>query len=596
MPQFFKFIFASCLGTLLAIGLFAFLGVGALASLAGSATEEKKVAVKPNSVLELNFDLALPEKSNNTEIDPFDMDHQDIPGAHDIIRTIREAKEDADIKGIYIQPAMLSMGKANAAAIRSALEDFKSSGKFIVSYSTLYSQNAYYLASVADSVLLNPTGAVEFKGYAATITFFKEMLDKMDVQMRIFYAGQFKSATEPFRLDKMSEPNRLQTRVYLNALYDIFINDIARSRNIAPDELRRIADNLDGFSAEKALSSHLIDRLAHEDQAITLMKNKIGLGTSERLNRIKLHEYYAAKVKNKKSGSGKDKIAVVYAEGEITDGKGSQPGTITDGHYVKILRKLRMDDNIKAIVLRINSPGGSVVASENIFREVLLCKEAGKPVVVSMANVAASGGYYIACQADSIFAEPATITGSIGVFGLIPILQKTMKENLGITVDTVKTARHSAFGSAMLDFSPEESQMIQSRIEATYEDFLTKVATGRHKTRDQVDSIAQGRVWPGTVAKSIGLVDDLGGLERAINAARQLANLDKYTLKEYPEAKTGMEQFIEKFAKKEDRDDMISASVLKAELGEMYPLYRSLSDMRKAKGIQARLPFELAIW
>jgi protease-4 len=341
---------------------------------------------------------------------------------------------------------------------------------------------------------------------------------------------------------------------------------------------------------------HLVDRIAHEDEVFTLMKTKIGLNADETLNRIKLADYYVAKVKDKETGSGKDKIAVVYAEGTITDGKSSQPGTITDGNYVKILRSLRKDDNVKAIVLRVNSPGGSVLASENIFREVMLCKAAGKPIVVSMGDVAASGGYYIACQADSIFAEAATITGSIGVFGMIPILQKTMKENLGITVDTVKTAKHSAFGTPLLDFSPEEAQIIQSRIDATYEDFLSKVAKGRHKTRDEVDAIAQGRVWPGQKAKEIGLIDDIGGLDRAIAAAAKLANIEKYKLKEYPRAKTGMEQFIEKFAKKEDRDDAVSTSVMKSELGDMYPVYRSFRDMRNARGIQARLPYELIIF
>lgn len=596
MPQFLKYLFASCLGTAFALGLLVFIGFGAIAGLVGSASEEKKVSVSENSVLELKFDALIPEKTNNTEVDPFDLENQYVLGITDIVKTIRMAKEDGDIKGIYLNPSAISTGKAGAATIRAALEDFKTSGKFVVAYAHYYTQSGYYMASVADSVLVNPVGGVEFKGYAATITFFKEMLDKLDVQMRIFYAGQFKSATEPFRLDKISDQNRLQTRVYLNALYDIFINDIARTRHVSPEELRRAADNYEGFSAESALKTHLVDRIAHEDEVFTLMKTKIGLSADETLNRVKITDYYVAKVKDKEVGSGKDKIAVVYAEGTITDGKSSQPGTITDGNYVKILRSLRKDDNVKAIVLRVNSPGGSVLASENIFREVMLCKAAGKPIVVSMGDVAASGGYYIACQADSIFAEAATITGSIGVFGIIPILQKTMKDNLGITVDTVKTAKHSAFGTPLLDFSPEEAQIIQSRIDATYEDFLAKVAKGRHKTRDEVDSIAQGRVWPGLKAKEIGLVDDIGGLDRAISAAAKLANIENYKLKEYPRAKTGMEQFIEKFAKQEDRDEAVSTAVMKSELGDMYPVYRTFRDMRNARGVQARLPYELIIF
>ncbi len=596
MPQFLKYLLASCLGTTLALGLLLFLGFGALVGLAGSASEDKQVQLSSNSVLELKLDAVIPEKTNNTEMSPFDLESPYVLGVTDIVKMIRLAKEDPDIKGIYLNPSLFMAGKASAATIRAALEDFKTSGKFIIAYANFYSQSGYYMASVADSVLLNPVGGIEFKGYAATITFFKEMLDKLDVQMRIFYAGQFKSATEPFRLDKISEQNRLQTRVYLNALYDIFIQDISRTRNIPAEELRLVADRLDGFSAEGALKSRLVDRLVHEDEVLELMKSKIGLDDKEKLRKISLTDYYLAKDKGQEKGSGKDKIAVVYAEGSITDGKSSVAGGITDGQYVKILRMLRKDENIKAIVLRINSPGGSVMASENIFREVLLCKQAGKPVVVSMGDVAASGGYYIACQADSIFAEPGTITGSIGVFGLIPILQKTMKENVGITVDTVKTGRHSAFGSPLLDFSPEESQMIQARIEATYEDFLGKVAVGRHKTRDQVDSIAQGRVWPGQMAKQIGLVDEIGGLDRAIQAASRLAQLEKYKIREYPETKTPIEQLVEKLMNAEDREEAVSTSVLKSELGELYPMYRSLRDLRNAKGIQARLPYELVVF
>jgi protease-4 len=596
MPQFLKYLLASCLGTALALGLLTFIGFSALVGLAGSASEDKKVSVTENSVLELKFDTQVPEKTNNTELDPFDPDGKYVLGVTDWVKMIQAAKTDDDIKGIYITPSVFSSGKASAATIRAALEDFKTSGKFIVAYADFYTQSGYYMASVADSILLNPVGAVEFKGYAATITFYKEMLDKLDVQMRIFYAGQFKSATEPLRLDKMSDQNRLQTRVYINALYDIFINDISRTRHVAPEVLRGIADRYEGFSAELALKNHLVDRIAHEDEVFTLMKNKIGLSEKDKLNRISISDYYVSKGKNIDLSSSKDKIAVVYAEGNITDGKSSQPGMITDGNYVKILRSLRADDRVKAIVLRINSPGGSVLASENIYREILLCKQAGKRIVVSMGDLAASGGYYIACQADSIFAEAGTITGSIGVFGIVPILQKTMKENLGITVDTVRTGKHSAFGTPLLDFSPEESQIIQSRIDATYEDFLNKVASGRHKTRDQIHEIAQGRVWPGLTAKDIGLVDEIGGLNQAIACAARLAGLEKYKIKEYPRTKTAFEQLVDKFTNANERDEAVSAAVLKSELGDLYPVYRSFLDIKNARGIQARLPYELVVF
>ena len=594
MSQFFKFLFASCLGTALALLLLAFIGFSMLAGLAGKATEGKKVAVKANSVLDLDFKTLIPEKTNNVPMDPFNLGQQSVLGLTDMVAAIRHAKDDPDIKGIYINATYIMAGKATSATLRAALEDFKSSGKFIVSYANYYTQGAYYLASVSDSILLNPVGAVDFRGYSSMIAFYKGLLDKLDVQMKIFYAGKFKSATEPFRLDKMSDENRLQVREYLAALYGIFISDVAASRKIPEDELRRIADRFDGRSAETALQARLIDRIAYEDEAFSLIKKKIGLEDKDKLNRISIEDYFENRAK-KFDFSTKDKIAVVYAEGTIRDGDRGEPGDIYDGQYVSILRGIRKDDAVKAVVLRINSPGGSVLASENILREVQLCRKAGKPVVVSMGDLAASGGYYIACQADSIFAEPGTITGSIGVFGMIPILQKTMKDNLGITYDTVRTGKYSAYGTPFYDFSPEESAIIQTRIESIYEDFLKKVAEGRHKTRDQVHEIAQGRVWPGVKARQIGLVDDIGGLDRAIAAAAKLSGVEKYRTSEFPRTKTGFEQLIDQLTHQKDKDDNIKAALIRSELGDLYPAYKTLRDIRRNQGIQARLPYELII-
>ncbi|GAB4489408.1 MAG: signal peptide peptidase SppA [Saprospiraceae bacterium] len=592
MSQFFKFIFASCLGTALALLLLMFIGIGWISSLATSATAKTKVVLKPNSVLELDFKNLIPEKTNNVPMDPFDLDQKNILGLTDMVAAIRRAKEDPDIKGIYINATNVMAGKATASVLRNALQDFKSSDKFIVAYANYYTQGAYYLVSVADSILLNPVGAVDFRGLSSMIAFYKGTLDKLDVQMKIFYAGKFKSATEPFRLDKMSDENRLQVREYLTALNNIYMRDIAASRNISETELRQIADRFDGRSAEGSLKARLVDRIAYEDEAFDLIKAKIGLDKKEKLHRVSVEDYFEAKGK-KLDLSAKDKIAIVYAEGTIKDGDEGEPGDIFDEKYVKILRKIRQDATVKAIVLRINSPGGSVLASENIFREVELCQQAGKPVVVSMGDLAASGGYYIACHADSIFAEENTITGSIGVFGIIPMLNKTMKEKLGITYDTVRTGRHSAFGTPFIEFSPEEDAMIQERIEAVYEDFLEKVATGRNKTREQVHEIAQGRVWPGKKAKEIGLVDDIGGLDRALAAAAKLAGLEKYRTTEYPRTKTGIEQLLDQLTHDKDKDDVIKSWIVRSELGEMYPVYKTLRDIRQNKGIQARLPYEL---
>ncbi|MBK9336063.1 MAG: signal peptide peptidase SppA [Lewinellaceae bacterium] len=592
MNQFLKFIFASCLGTFLALVLLFFFSIWTLTGFASKAMEKEKTTIKANSVLELKFEQPIPEKTNNIPLDPFNFDQENTLGLTDMVKTIRQAKEDPDIKGIYINAMALTAGRATSNTLREALLDFKTSGKFVVSYASVYTQNAYYIASAADEILINPIGAVDFRGLSSMILFYKGMLDKLDVQMRIFYAGKFKSATEPLRLDKMSDENRLQVREYLTALYDDMVADISTSRKMSPADLRRAADNYAGRSAKNALSSRLVDRIAYEDEALDLLRSRIGLDKKDKLNRIQVEDYYDARVK-KIDLSSKDKIAVLYAEGTIMDGEKGDPGDILDGKYVKMLRKIRQDNTVKAIVLRINSPGGSVLASENILREINLCKAAGKPIVVSMGDVAASGGYYIACQADSIFAEPNTITGSIGVFGVVPILQKTMKENLGITMDTVRTGRFSAFGTPFFDFSPEESSMIQERVEWIYQDFLEKVAKGRNMTTEQVDAIAQGRVWAGEKALEIGLVDGMGGLDRALASAAKLAGLEKYRTTEFPRTKTGIEQLVERFDRSSNRDDEIRAWLVRSELGEMYPVYKMLRDARQNQGIQARLPYEL---
>lgn len=594
MSQFLKFLFASCLGTALALGLLLVIGFGWIAGMASSATEKQNtVNLQPNSVLELDFKQAIPEKTNNTEMDPFDLENDQILGLNDMVDAIHKAQEDPDIKGIYLNASYVAAGKATESTLRQALVDFKKSGKFIYSYASFYTQGAYHLASVADSVLMSPQGAVDFRGYSSMIPFFKGLLDKLDVKMRIFYCGKFKSATEPFRLDKMSAENRLQTREYLAVLNNILIHDVATSRNIPEDEVRKIADRFDGFSADKAISAHLIDRTAYEDEVFELIRSKLGLEEKDKLNRIGISDYYRAKGGRTLDFTSKDKIAVVFAEGTIYDGDQGKPGEIYDGKYIKILRKIRKDDHIKAIVLRVNSPGGSSLASDNILRELDLCRKAGKPVVVSMGDLAASGGYMISCHADSIFAEPSTITGSIGVFGMIPILQNTMRNKLGITYDTVSTGKYSAFGTPFLDFSQEEADMIQSRVNGIYDDFLTKVATGRHKTKEQINEIAQGRVWTGAKAKEIGLVDDIGGIDRALAAAAKLAGVDKYRTTEFPQTQTGLEQLIDKITKKKDRDDSIKSMVIREELGEFYPAYKALRDFKRSQGILARLPFDI---
>ena len=366
MSQFFKFLFASCLGTALALILLFFIGFSAIAGLASKAGDKPVANVKPNSVLELKFNAQVPEKTNNLAMDPFDIEQKDVLGLSDMVLAIKKAKEDPDIKGIYLNASFVGAGKATSSVLRAALEDFKTSGKFIVSYANYYTQNAYYLASVSDSVLLNPVGGVDFRGLSTVIAYYKGLLDKLDVQMKIFYAGKFKSATEPLRMEKMSDENRLQVREYLTALNDIMMRDVAASRHMPESELRTIADNFEGRGAELALKARLIDRIAYEDEAFDLMKNKIGIDKKEKLSRVSVEDYFKSRVK-KIDLSAKDKIAIVYAEGTIRDGDNGEPGDVYDGKYVKLLRKIRQDDNVKAIVLRINSPGGSVTAGLAIY-------------------------------------------------------------------------------------------------------------------------------------------------------------------------------------------------------------------------------------
>jgi protease IV len=590
MPQFLKWIFASCLGTLLAVGAGIFILTAVASKAVSSASSDDKADIEPNSVLLLDFKVAVPDRTNNVESNPFELNQDDVLGTNDMIKCIQRAKDDADIKGIYFTAMDISTGKSSLQSLHRALVDFKTSGKFVVAYSDFYTQNAFYVASAADTLMLNPNGAVDFRGLSATYTYFKRMFDRLEVQPRVFYAGKFKSATEPFRYEKMSDENRLQVREYLDGMYDEYLNDMSAARGMDKAALRAAADRFDGLTAQKALASGLVDRVCYEDEALDLVRNLVGLDKKDKVRKVKATDYFTERAK-KTDFSVNDKIAVVYAEGELTDGTDKKPGEIVSMPYVQMLRKIRLDDKVKALVLRVDSPGGSVMASDNILREIQLIKQSGKPVVVSMGDVAASGGYYIACQADSIFAEATTITGSIGVFAFIPVLQKTMENKLGITFDTVSTGRNSNFGSGFYDFNEEQSALLQTRVDHIYDDFITKVAAGRKMTKEQVHEIAQGRVWTGKRAKELHLVDEIGGLDRAIAAAGKLAGLEKYRAVDFPETKKGLELLMERFDKTKKEDAIVAQ--LKAELGEYYPLIQAMQQLRKSEGIQMRMPFEM---
>lgn len=593
MQQFFKFLFASCLGTLLAIFAMTFIFGGLAASLGSKA---EKVNVKANSVLKLTLSDPIPEKTNNMAptgtLDLSSLNNSPL-GLTDMLKTIEAAKEDDNIKGIYMELAQPTGGMATMSVLRDALADFKESGKFIIAYGNYYTQGGYYMASVADKVYLNPVGGIAMQGFAAQIPFFKNMLDDWGIKAQVYYAGKFKSATEPFRRTEMSEENRLQVREYLDEGYNIFLADMAESRGKSVSELKQMINDFTVRNAEDAVTYGLADELMYKDQVLDVLRDKLGLEDDDKIEGISIKKYHKA-AKKKTDFSAKNKIAVVYAEGSIVDGEG-ETGNIGGDRYAKMIRKIREDDKVKAIVLRVNSGGGSALASDIILRELQQAKEDGKNVVISMGDVAASGGYYIACEGEKIFAEPNTITGSIGVFGMLPGINKMMKDEIGITFDTVKTGQFATTGTPFFDLNAAEGQIIQQSVDEIYQTFKERVAAGRDMTVEDVDKIAQGRVWTGQKAATIGLVDELGGLNDAITAAAELADIEEYRVKEYPQTKEPLQQFIDELTGK-DQAQAYTQSRIKAELGEeFYQYYQHAKEIKNMKGVQARMPFMIEI-
>ena len=589
MGQFFKMLLASCLGVMIAGAVIIGFGVLIIAGLASSSTKPPKL--EPNTVLQLDFNEAVPEKTNNIMSDGFSLETDDIIGLTDIVELIGHAKEDNKIKGIILKADMLNMGRAGASVIREALEDFRSSGKFIYAYADMFSEGAYFLASASDSIYVNPMGGVDFKGMAASISFYKNLMDKVGVKMQVFYAGEFKSATEPFRMTQMSDSNRVQIREFLEDIYNTHLNTISSSRNISPEKLRQLANDYVGSDAEKAREAGLIDGVIYWDQFLDRLRNRMGMEADDKIPVVTLDKYYLQHKEDTDYGV-KDKIAVVYAEGEIVGGK-NLPGYVADEDYIHMLRKIRKDKTIKAVVLRVNSPGGSALTSEKIWRELTQIKEAGKPLIVSMGDYAASGGYYIACIGDTILAEPNTLTGSIGVFSMIPNARELMEKKLGITMDTVKTTQHSTGLSLYYEIEPEMGAILQKQTEEMYATFLKRVADGRGMSVSAVNEIGRGRIWTGRKALEIGLVDKIGGLEDALEIAAQKAGLEKYRTSEYPKVKSPIEQMLEKFI--DNPGDQAKTKIIQEELGDFYPLYQQMKAIQNQATPQARLPFVINI-
>ncbi len=589
MPNFLKILLGSCLGTLLALVLLVAIGISAASGLAASGTEKPTVAA--NSILTLDLQ-ALPELTgNSTDASPFPTLNGEVaPGLHDVVRAIRRATQDDDIKGIFLNDAVSGVPFTSLRTVREAIADFRAAGKFVVSYSPYYSQSAYYLGSVADEVYVGPLGVIDFRGLGAEIPFLKTALDKAGIRFEIFYAGDYKSATEPLRRTSISPENREQTKKFLGDLFGVMLTDIGASRNIDTARLRTAAANMTGWKDQEAVDAGLIDGIRHRSEIDRLLHDKIGLGQDEKLPTIDISRYFAARLE--KLTGGDDEIAVLVAEGSIVDGAGGL-GSIGDKKYVNEIEKLAEDDDVKAVVLRVNSGGGSASSSENIWYAIERLKETGKPVVVSMGDYAASGGYYIAAAADSIFAEPTTITGSIGVFLTFPIVKELMEDKIGINFDTVNTTRNANAFSAFRDMSEEEKQLLNQRTQSIYATFIGRVADGRKLPLERVRQIAGGRVYSGIEAKDLGLIDQFGGLDAAIASAARLAGLeneDDHSVGYYPKLKPAWEIFLEDLMGESD-DNQVVTKALKSQLGtETYAHFELLRDLTKAQTPQARLP------
>jgi len=589
MKEFFKMMFASMAGYLLLSLIMFIIFISMMVSLASFS---KKIAVelKQNSVLTLKLDQAIPDRTSENplgDMDFFSMKSNKVMGLDHLLKTIDNAANNDKIKGIFLDLTDIPSGMATIEEVRNALLQFKKSGKFIISYSDDYTQRAYYLATVADKVYLNPQGCVGIKGLAAELMFFKGTLEKLDIQTQIIRHGKFKSAVEPYILDKMSQANREQYQKLLDVLWQQMVDGIATQRKIATEDLNLMADSLKIQLGEDAVKNKLVDKLLYRDEVLTELRAKLGVNEKDDINFISAAKFFKVKGKEKIS-IGKKKIALVYAIGQIGVGEGDEREIGSD-KLSESIRLARNDSSVKAIVLRINSPGGSALASEVIWREVVLAQKV-KPVVVSMGEVAASGGYYIACGAGKIYAQPNTLTGSIGVFGVVPNLEKFFKNKLGITFDVVKTNEHSDYITATRAMQPYETKVLTNQVENIYKVFVGHVAEGRKMKPEDVDSIGQGRVWTGLDAKRIGLVDEIGGLQNAIDDAAKKANLTDYKVVVYPKFKDPFTQIFEGLM------DESSETQLQKTLGENYIYYEHLKNIKTQKGIQARLPFDMVIY
>ncbi|MBE7684676.1 signal peptide peptidase SppA [Tenacibaculum piscium] len=583
--NFLRNLLASILGFFIALFLLFFFFIGIAAVMGTGMSGDQEIFIKENTVLELDLstpikDYAPKEKNPLAEI--LELADEKL-ALNKIINAIENAKTDPNITGISIKTTQVNAGIAQTQAIRNKLQDFKKSGKFIYAYNDVYTQKNYYLSSVADSLFLNPVGAIDFKGLSTEILYYKDFEDKYGIKMEVIRHGKYKSAVEPYLTNKMSDANREQTSSLLKSIWSEITTDVSESRNISIEKLNLIADNANGRNAEIAKENNLIDGIIYQDE----YEQKLTLNSDKKAHTISLEDYIKTG-KGRIYSSEKNKIAVIYAQGEIRYAKGNE-NIIGQEITNEAIREARKDKNVKAIVLRVNSPGGSALASELIWRELELAKKE-KPLVVSMGNLAASGGYYIACNADKIIAEPTTITGSIGVFGAIPNVHQ-FAENIGINAEQVSTNNNPNY-SLFEPINDKFYSVTKQGVEHIYTIFVNRVSAGRNMTFEQVNNVAQGRVWTGKQALENGLVDKLGSLNDAIKVASELANIDVYKVRNYPDYKIDFKEAFNfsLFAKSSKNE------ILKEALGsENYQLYNTINELKKLKGIQARMPYVLQI-
>ena len=589
MKEFLKIVAATVVGLIITGVIISIVGIIGMAGFVAAASGQSETVVPEDAVFVLELNSKITERHEASPIDKFTGGANAGIGLDDILSSIQKAKENEDIKGIYLNPGDVAAAPATLTAIRRALVDFKKSGKFLVAYAGNYSQSGYYLATAADTIMLNPEGSIGWHGMSMQTLFYADLMKKVGVRMQVFKVGTYKSAVEPYLNTKMSDANREQSLAYIQSVWNQVVADVSASRKLPADTLNAQADKyMDLQTAGESVRAKMVDMLLYEDSVLSYLKKKTGIKPDDKLHTLDLEAMANVKRNTPKSKSGKT-IAVYYAVGGIDPGKTSYGQDKIDSKQVmKDLRDLREDKDVKAVVLRVNSPGGSAFGSELIWREICLLKEK-KPVVVSMGDYAASGGYYISCAADWIVAEPTTLTGSIGIFGMFPDPSELMNEKLGIHMDGVKTNKLSDLGFMGVPFGEEGSALVQQMINKGYETFTKRCADGRKVSVEEIKKVAEGRVWTGEQAKKIKLVDELGGLDAAIRVAAKRAKVEDYTLQAYPGKSNLLTNLMQ------STSDRYIHGEIRRVLGDYYTGFEFVKNLNEQDRIQARLPFELII-